>query len=65
MWAAAGSADPTARENALPGGRPEGGTMAKRNRLRPSYDSAEKLLRLLVIAADLAVQLIDAISRVH
>ena len=39
--------------------------MAKRNRLRPSYDSAEKLLRLLVIATDLAIQLIDAISRVH
>lgn len=63
--AAAGSADPAARETPSRGDRPEGGTMAKRNRLRPSYDSAEKLLRLLVIATDLAIQLLDAISRVH
>ena len=39
--------------------------MAKRNRLRLSCDSAEKLLRLLVRATDLAVQLIDAISHIH
>jgi hypothetical protein len=39
--------------------------MANRNRLRPSYDSAEKLMRLLIIATDLVIQLIDAISRVH
>jgi hypothetical protein len=39
--------------------------VAKRNRLRPSYDSTEKLLRLLVRATDLVIQLIDAISRAH
>ena len=39
--------------------------MAKRHRPRLSCDSAEKLLRLLVKATDLAIQLIDAISHLH
>ena len=39
--------------------------MARRNRLRLSCDSAQKVVTLLLSGAELAVQVLDAISRIH
>lgn len=39
--------------------------MAGRYRLRLSVDSAQKLVTLLLSGTELAVQLLDVISRIH
>ena len=39
--------------------------MARRNRLRLSWDGAQKVVTLLLSTTELAVQVIDVISRIH
>jgi hypothetical protein len=39
--------------------------MSNRNRIRLSWDNAEKILRRLVTFTDLLIRLIDELSRVH
>ena len=46
-------------------GQREEGTVPRRIRKNLSLDSAQKLVMLLLSAAELGVQLIDAISHVH
>ena len=46
------------------GGQARGETVARRNRHCLSWDGAEKLVRLLVSAADLVVRLIDELSHI-
>jgi len=65
MWSTCRIGRPGNRVEMPSRGQARVGTMAKRNRLRLSCDSVEKLLRLLVSAADLAATLIDAISHIH